>query len=330
MVGAVSTRTLVAALALASLAVAAHADRAEVLVSPTPTPPLTISGWTRPAEARRVEPSGIFDYMDGGGELYLAYRFDHADVYEYAPRDATEDTILVEVYAMGGSDDAYGLLSQDWDGESVSLGPSWPTQERRALYGAGLLRVWTDDLYLRVMAYQETPASREAVLALGRVLVAGRVVPAPPALVGRIPGDVEARWRARLDRHVFLRSHLVLNAAHFLATANVLDLTLDAEAVLVPYADAQAAGQPPRVRLLVIRYADDTAARAAVVHFRTGYLPETAREPATDERLIHVEDGWTGWRLAGRSLVLVFAAPDEAGGQQLLAAASTAAQRPGL
>jgi hypothetical protein len=296
-------------------------------MKPTPVPPPTIGAWTRPAEARRVEPAGIFDYMDGGGELYLAYRFDHIDVYEYAPSTGTEDTILVEAYALKSSDDAYGLLSQDWDGEPVALTADWLTTERRALYGAGLLRVWTNDVYLRVMASQETPASREAVLAIGRALVAGRANPPAPRLVGAAPAEVVARWRARLDRHVYLRSHLVLNSAHFVATANILDLGLETEALLVPYTDAQAAEQSPRVRLLLIRYADAAAAGVALGHFREAYLPEARHSGATERGLVKVEDGWTGWRLSGRTLVIVFAAPAETDGEALLAAAIAEAEK---
>ena len=37
--------------------------------------PETITMWTRSEAARIVDPSNIFQYMNGGGELYLAYRF---------------------------------------------------------------------------------------------------------------------------------------------------------------------------------------------------------------------------------------------------------------
>jgi hypothetical protein len=328
MVSGIQARLLVVAVSI-GCGVPATDVRAEDPMKATPMPPLTIGTWTRPAEARRVEPAGIFDYMDGGGELYLAYRFDHIDVYEYAPRDTTEDAILVEVYALKGSDDAYGLLSQDWGGEPVALGPDWPTTERRALYGAGLLRVWTDDVYLRVMAYRETPAARDAVLAIARALVTGRPQPPAPRLVGAAPPEVATRWRVRLDRHVYLRSHLVLNSAHFLATANILDLGLETEAVLVPYADAQGTEQAPRVHLLLIRYADDAAARTALGHFREAYLPEAPRSGATERGLVKVEDGWTGWRLSARTLAIALAAPTEADCEALLSAAATEAGRMG-
>lgn len=290
----------------------------DTLAAPLPQPPRTVGTWSQSGEARHVAPSAIFDYMDGGGELYLAYGLTALDVYEYAPGSGQEDGLLAEVYALGSSDDAYGLLSQDWGGEPVVLGPDWPPGEPRALYGAGLLRIWSGSLFVRVMASLETEASRSAVLALGRALVAGRAQARPPEIVGTLPAEIGGRFRLRSDRRVYLRSHLVLNAAFFVATANVLDLGPDVEAALAPYDDAQAAPQAQRPRLLLVRYASGEAARRALDHFRSAYLPESAAPGAQARGLAKVEEGWVGWRLVGRGLALVFAAPDEAAGRGLL------------
>src|SRR5512144_522848 len=50
------------------------------------TLPKTIGGWTRAGEPRKITSKTIFDYMDGAGELYIGYRFDHLDVFEYSSR----------------------------------------------------------------------------------------------------------------------------------------------------------------------------------------------------------------------------------------------------
>jgi len=63
--------------------------------------------WTRPDTPKRIDAQTIFDYMDGGGELYLAYRFDHLDVYEYTSPD--QGSILVELYWMRSPDDAIAV-----------------------------------------------------------------------------------------------------------------------------------------------------------------------------------------------------------------------------
>ncbi len=274
--------------------------------------PSAVNGWRLAEKPQRVTPESIFQYMDGAGELYLAYRMDHVDVYNYSPKTGDEDAILVELYWMQSPDDGYGLLSGDWGGEPVALSETWPAAERRALYGAGLLRIWSGDLYARVMASRETDASRATVLSLGRAIVEGRPSSPVPALVPTAPATVGERFRARMDRHVFLRSHLVLNSAYFVATANLLDLDATTEALLVPYDDLQQPQTPARVRLLLARYADDGQAQKALDHFQAVYLHQSARPAGPSRGAVKIEDGWVGFGATGRRLALAFEAPDQA------------------
>ena len=280
--------------------------------------PLSVDGWTRPATVKRIEPAAIFEYMDGAGELYLAYRFDHLDVAEYA--SGGQDEILVELYWMRSSDDAYGLLSGDWGGEPVTLKGTEPAGVPRALYGAGLLRIWSDGLYARVLASRESDASKRAVLALGRAIVAGRADPAPPRLAAELPHNA-AGYALRRDTICFLRSHLVLNSAYFISQQNILGLDRTVEAVTTRYDSAPPDGKRRHLRLLLVRYPSAEAARAALVSFREGYLPETLSAPASaGSTVTHIEDGWAGYRAAGRGVAFVFEASDHEAAASLLAA----------
>jgi hypothetical protein len=296
------------AIALPGSAVAPGGEGTMAHARPAPTVhlPETVEGWSRPAPWRRIEAGGIFDYMDGAGELYLAYRFDHLDVAEYASPDAGE--ILVELYWMGTSDDAYGLLSGDWGGESVALTEPAPSPGPRALYGAGLLRLWSDDLYARVFATRESEAARRAVLALGRAIVSGRRDQPPPRLATLLP-HTAAELTLRTNSVCFFRSHLVLNSAYFLSQRDLLNLGPNVAAVTARYGNN---------RLVLVRYPDARAARLALEKFRAAYLPEA---PAGASGSAKIEDGWAGFGLSGRGLALAFEAPDRGTAASLVAAA---------
>ncbi len=280
------------------------------------TLPKALGIWTRSDNVRTILPEKIFDYMDGAGELYLGYRFKHLEVAEYSA--PAEDQILVELYWMESSDDAFGLLSGDWGGEPVDLGgpararggPEW-FSDSRALYGAGLLRIWSDNLYARIMAYRETASSREAVIRLGRLIVEGRRNLPPPAMVGALP-EKTADHRLRTDRFCYFRSHLVLNSVYFLGTKNILELDRSAEAVTATYSASAGSARP--AQLLLIRYADERSARKALAHFEEAYLPEHGSPaPKTERgegRYRKIEDGWLGCQLDGRLVALVFECPD--------------------
>jgi hypothetical protein len=274
-------------------------------IPPAVALPESLDGWTRSPHPRRIEPAAIFEYMDGAGELYLAYRFDHLDVVEFA--SPTLGEILVELYWMRTSDDAYGLLSGDWGGEPVSLKD--PAPGPRALYGAGLLRVWSGNLYARVMATRESEGSRRAVLAFGRAIVAGRPDPPPPRLATSLPLTVGPGLKLRPDSVCFLRSHLVLNSVYFVSQRDILGLGPTVEAATARYA---------KERLLLVRYVDAAAARLALEHFRAAYLPEA---PSGEAGFANIEDGWAGFRLSGRGLAIVFEASDREAAASLIAAA---------
>ncbi len=286
--------------------------------TPMKLPP-TVGVWTAPEQPRVIDKATIFEYMNGAGELYLAYRFDHLDAHVYTSPDDGE--ILVEIYWLEGPDDAYGLLSGDWFGDSVALG-DWPADSGRALYGMGLLRIAADGVYARVMTMTETEASRAAVMELGRAIVEGRKPAGEPDLISALPAKIPSAagdWSRRADQTVFLRSHLVLNGAWYLASENILQLGHSNEAVFAPY--ERAGEDPKRAHALVVRYPDAGAALKGLASFRAAYLADSgAREIVTPEieELYAIEDGWTGYWLETNHLVLLFEGPDGGTARTLL------------
>ena len=285
-----------------------------------PSLPKTVGLWKKPDSPQFIIAKNIFDYMDGAGELYLGYCFDHLEAYEYKAKK--QKSILVELYFMKSPDDAFGLLSLDWGGEPVELGPSlqakpapedsfWP----RALYGDGLLRIWSDTIYARIMAYQETPEAKEAILTLGRSLVKGRRNPPRPELLKTLPDSFRPDWMLRKDRASFFRSHLVLNSLYYLGQENMLDLDHSTEAVTSPYQRKNSKGQQ-RIQFLWVKYPDHGHALQALAHFHQVYLPEHPIPPMLDSpkeimKVFPLEDGWLGYKFMDKALAFIFECPDQ-------------------
>ena len=290
--------------------------------------PKTTGSWTRPDSPRIVTSQNIFDYMDGAGELYIGYRFDHLEVYEYT--SGKQDDILVELYYMETSDDAYGLLSLDWGGDPISLSDADVKEKKyaisksiRALYGEGLLRIWSDNLYARVMAFRETPESREAVLSLGKTITSKRKNPPEPGLLKALSPRIGSDWKLRRDRVSFFRSYLVLNSIYYLSPQNILDLDHSAEAVTVPYENITESEPAKRPQFLLVKYEDSVKANKALVHFHATFLPEHKNKimtdsPAKDPRIFKIEDGWLAYLLNGRYLGIVFSCPNEKSAEAII------------
>ncbi len=295
----------VAALSLMALLVAPAAQSEEVSVRL----PQQVGAWNAPVQPRVVTAETIFDYMNGAGEMYLAYRFERLEVYEYSSADHGD--ILVELYWMAHPDDAYGLLSDDWSGEALELG-ALTAESRRALYGSGYLRLAWDRLYVRVLAYEENEASRAAVAELGQAFVTPGGRAGRPELVELLPALVTASGQeyARTGGSVrFFRSYLNLNVAYYLASDDILGLGPACEVAFAEY-------RPPggdhttKVHLLTVRYPDEAARKAGAETFEAAYLADPIDRRGTGPaQQTRIEAGWIGTGGAGRDLVVVFDAP---------------------
>jgi hypothetical protein len=231
---------------------------------------------------------------------------------------------------METSDDAFGLLSLDWGGEPVSFdgSPAAPSNKSvtsftRALYGGGLLRSWSDNIYARVMAERETPASKKAVLAIGKVITATSKNPPEPELVKILPLEIGSAWKLRKDRLGYFRSYLALNSIYYLSHENLLDLDLSAEAVIAPYEHISNSGDKKRSQFLLVQYENHERARKALNHFHDAYLPEykkeiTADSAANSPSLFKLEDGWLAYKLLGKYIAIVFECPDQESAMQII------------
>ncbi len=286
-----------------------------------PLLPETVGIWIRPESPKIIDAKNIFEYMDGAGELYLAYRFDQLESYEYQAEAQKE--ILVELYFMQSSDDAFGLLSLDWGGEPVNLNVSsqgnteteklqWP----RALYGEGLLRIWSDTIYARVMATQETPESKQAIFELGRAIIKDRINPPAPDLMKTLPSVLLQNWKLRKDRAGYLRSYLVLNSLYYLGHENMLDLDHTTEAVAAPYERLDSSESRSRIQFLTIEYTTPEQAKNALAHFHRVYLPDYLFKTGSEfseglKNSFPIEDGWLGYKLKENALSIIFECPDQ-------------------
>jgi len=283
--------------------------------------PKTIGPWSRPESPRIIDSTNIFKYMNGAGELYLGFRFDHIEVFDYTSEN--QDSVLVELYFMETPDDAFGLLSLDWGGEPVNLNHSSKNKathsvapSNRALYGGGLLRILSDNLYARVMAFRETPDSRQAVLSLGKAITANRKSPPEPELLKILPLQIGSAWKLRRDRLSFFRSYLALNSIYYLSHENILDLDLTAEAVTAPYERIPSSGDRKRSQFLLMKYENHERARKALNHFHDAYLPEHKKEFISDSAnknpsLFKLEDGWMAYKLLNKYIAILFGCPDQ-------------------
>ena len=250
--------------------------------------PPEVDGWKKDEPARTYDKTNLYDYIDGGAELYISYNFEKLLAVKYKSGD--DEEIVIDIFDMGNSYDAFGVFSHGREREDDLVGQG-------SEYGGGLLTFWKDRYYISIMAYPETENKRELVLELGRKLA--DAIPAEgelPPVLAFLPGEGLVRNSVRFFHH-----YIWLNSHFFIANENILLIDDDTQAVLAKYRTEDKA-----LHLLLALYPDQEKAKLAGESFLRHYLTD-----ARDGMAALPDGRWTGFRRDGRLLGIVFNAPDK-------------------
>ena len=262
------------------------------------TLPSEVQGWKWDGKAETYNNQTIFKYINGAGELYLAYGFKGLTVRRF--ERPQKPLLVAEIYEMGSSEDAYGVFTFERQEEEAGIGQG-------SEFGGGLLRFWKGNYFVSVYGEGEGAEIDSLVVELGK-RIAGSIAltGSKPALLGFMPDTTAGLDTANV---YFFRSHVLLNQRFFVAQQNILQLGRDVEAVLGNY-DRE--GQ--RMHLILVRYPTAVRAQGALQSFLKAYMPEAAASGS-----VKTEDGkWTRARAYGEFLAIVFAAPTDAEAERLL------------
>ena len=294
------TRTYALAFLLSGLALTALVSCSEMkLPAVMERIPKEVNGW-KPSEESSYNRDTLFQYINGGAELYLAYSFREVTGRTYAK--SGQSLIVLDIYDMETTGDAFGVFSAERTGDDIGIGQGSDDS-------GGLLRFFKGRFFVSVLPFEQTKESRAAALELARAAAAaipraGRM----PEILSMMPRDGQVEHSLR-----YFHTHAILNHLYFVAEQNILQLGRDTEAVLARY---ELAGAKPYV--LVVHYPSAERAKAAAASFGAAYMPEAGGKGA-----VRTEDGmWTAVRPQGEFLLAVFDAPDEERARALMDAAA--------
>lgn len=264
-----------------------------------------IPGWQGQETMLVSKAEDMFQYMDGGAELYFAYGLRRLAVKKYKNEESLP--MLVEAYEFDSSENAYGIYSFDTVGDKLDIGQD-------AVYGYGLLRFWKDKILVKVLAEKEYQGLVEDVLAFGRqidskILTDG----SKPDLLSLVPEE-----KLVPDSLHFFHKTICLNNIHYIPESTALGLSEQTNAVTAQY--ALGGKQPPR--LLLIEYPDEPAAKSAFESFGESYFQEGFISASGDSpNIANIgEEEYNSIALKRNFVVLVFEAQHPDFCKELMAA----------
>lgn len=265
--------------------------------------PRKILDWESAGPDKVYDRETIYDYMDGGAEVYLAFDFRNAFVRKY--ENPAGEEIALDVYDMGSSEEAFGVFSCDRVDPDAGIG-------QESEYGYGLLRFHQGRFFVSITAAGDEKRAEGAILALGKAVAPLLGPPGPlPGLLDCLPQD-----GLKKDRTSYFHAAVNLNNRFFISSENILGLGRDTDCVFAEYA-AGAKDGAGSADLLIVRYRDANSAKAAYETFLESYLPESGPGEAAAE----TENGkWALARLHEKYLALVFEAPSKEYAERLFSA----------
>jgi hypothetical protein len=251
--------------------------------------PEEVDGWKASQKDGLYGRDNLYDYINGGAELYLSFGFKRVINRTY--ERPKQPDIVVDLFDMGTSKNAYGVFSHSMETVETTYGQG-------SQYSEGLLLFWKDRYYLSVMSYPETPESQKALFILGEKIETAIKGEGPlPDILDLLPQDFLIPESIRYFRH-----YAWLNSHYFIADTNILQINDSTDGVLAKYrADEK------KFLLLLVEYKNSNDARAAHDSFVKHYLPEL-----TQKKTVRIEDGtWTACQLQEDLIIIVLNAPEE-------------------
>jgi len=225
-----------------------------------PVLPLEAGGWVATGGEETYDTESIFAYIDGHAEVYLAYGMDRCVSRRYSVADGDVE-IMVDLFEMASSADAYGVFSHDRAGEIVAVGQG-------AIFRHGWLSFWKGRWCGSIYASGGDEDTRQAVLDVGRAVAdtlegGGEV----PALVDQLPDS-------GLDQTsvCYLHSPQILNAHVYVGGDDLFGLVPGIGAVVGEYRVGETA-----VHLILVQYPDEETAGAVARRVRAEEGVEVAR-----------------------------------------------------
>ena len=218
--------------------------------------PKQLRGWTAEQKDRLYDEKTIYSYIDGGAELYKAYNMQQCLSRRYTT--AKGPSIILDIFDMGTSNDAFGVFTHDTDGKVIDIGQD-------ARFRSGWLSFWKHRYFVSIYVEEETAAAEKAVKALGRKVAAGIMKKGSrPGILQKLPPEGLISGSIRYFHHPIL-----LNSHFYISDENILNLSDKTEAILANYQVGR-----EEARLLLISYPSLKAAKKSLAGFSKHYLPD--------------------------------------------------------
>jgi len=245
--------------------------------------PAEVGDW-QISESNTYTQDNLFEYINGGAELFISFGF--SNVYSKIYTAPDQPGIILDVFSMNSSADAFGVFSFSTETVNSEIGQG-------AYQDKGVILFWKDHYYVSIMAYPETNKSRKAITDLAHTIesnigTAGNV----PEVLAYLPEEQLVKESIRYFHHPAW-----INTHYYISDENIFLIDSRSHCLLARYDQ-----HGKQVILLLIAYHDPKVARAGFQSFVQDFIPELDRSGA-----VQLEDGtYVGCKRMNSFLAVAF------------------------
>ena len=122
-----------------------------------------VHGWIKARESDEYIGEDLFQYINGGAEIYHEYGFRRVVVQDY--RNSEDISISVEIFEMTNPESAYGIYTfkSSPEGKIVSIGADGKLESY-------YMNFWRDSLLVTLTGFDEDKETVDGLIAIGRAV----------------------------------------------------------------------------------------------------------------------------------------------------------------
>ena len=158
----------------------------------------SVNGWKQAGSIQTFDPGTLYEYIDGGADLYLAYDFEELKVAEY--QNSQKAAVTVEVYRHRTPTLAFGVYSQERTpgANFIDVG----SQGYQEPHGLNFL---AGNTYVKITGYDTGPEGQVILLAFAKAVAANLGEKGTfPALLAAFPAEGKVKNSEKFIARKFL------------------------------------------------------------------------------------------------------------------------------
>lgn len=158
----------------------------------------SVNGWKQAGNIQTFNPAALYEYINGGADLYLAYDFEELRVAEY--QNSQKSSVTVEVYRHRTPTHAFGVYSQE-----RTPGATFIDVGLQGYQESHALNFLSGNTYVKITGYDTGSEDQAILLSFAKAVAANLGEKgAFPALLAAFPAEGKVKNSEKFIARKFL------------------------------------------------------------------------------------------------------------------------------